>query len=187
MNKKVLTIMAAIIFMVTMLMACATATTTPATTTTIQPESTPMVESESTKTVEFEPTPYEIGNIIAVSNGIEYESYTQTAFSAAKTVGSNFTTLVDYAELSLEKVSKMLPEIKYDDTFEVIVNGKDTKSINYSLCNEKFDDIYRGNEKFVPPVEDGVYILIVEVLWGDESEPQYYTDNLSVFKIRKGK
>jgi hypothetical protein len=128
---------------------------------------------------------YEIGQVSVISGNAEFEPYEHMSSAGVIVDGQMVDGVGMY--LSLEEVSKSLPEIEYADDFQVIVEGEDTESTAYSLYNDKFENLYLYQKDLSIPTDAGTYSLLVAVTWSNGSaDPQYkeYTLNEYLFKVK---
>jgi hypothetical protein len=67
------------------------------------------------------------------------------------------------------EVSAGLDEIPLTGDLEIIIDGKTTGNPAYTLFNEDYEEVYYRNHEFKEPSEPGVYILLIELVWGNKT------------------
>jgi hypothetical protein len=138
-----------------------------------------------------EPPQYEVGNVTAISNGIEYEPYTHIYFS--ETLSANGIVSTETLPLSLEEAARVLPEIQIAEDFSVSITGQYATRVLYSLYyanDNSFNLAYEKEETIKPfrinPFSKTVYLLCVEVIWsnsGIEQQNRESTGLQYIFKV----
>ena len=131
-----------------------------------------------------EPPQYEVGNVTAISNGIEYEPYTHIYFSENLTINGMVST--ERLPLSLEEAASILPEIQIADDFNILVSGRYVTRVMYSLYDDKFNIIYDRENNYSSPAGTGVYMLCVYVIWSNSEIEQQNREAIGlqyVFKV----
>lgn len=179
-TKKILTLLLALIITLT-LTACDSDTTVPSNSEplTAQSETTDELLSSSKS------LPYEVGQVSVISNNTKYEPYIHMASTAIISDGQLIDGVGKF--LSLEEVSMSLPDIQYGDDFQVIVEGENAESSEYSLYNDKFEHLYIARDELSFPNESGIYLLSVIVTWCNgeaDSQHKEYTLNEYFFKVK---
>gem|GEM_PF-1623387 len=125
--------------------------------------------------------PYEIGKVSAITNGREYEPDEHFLYSMQLT--ENGLLSADGVPMPFEEFFASLSEIYYAEDFQVVISGSDISTINYTLYDDRFNSVYSREREFLPPVENGVYLLCVDVTWSNDGT-QEYIGLRYVFKIR---
>ena len=111
---------------------------------------------------------YEIGSVIVVSNGIEYEPHKHILHSGS-TKGGGYLS-ASGLPFSLEDISKSLSEIQNADDVQVVIGGDDASTISYSLYDDSFGKIYEYEKEYISPDKAGIYLLCVDVTWSKEKK-----------------
>jgi hypothetical protein len=134
-----------------------------------------------------EPTPqYEVGTVMIISNGVEYEPFTHKFFSNRFFHGGIISA--EMPPLSWEEASESLTEIVYSDNLIIDITGNYATRIRYSLYDDNFNNIYMYEENFIPPTEAGVYMLRVMVIWTNMEIEQHSREGSGmnyIFKIKR--
>jgi len=124
-----------------------------------------------------------VGTVSIISNGVEYEPYTQFEHAGMSTPQGQSSGSPP-APPPVDELIEMLPEIQYSDDFQVVVDGEAAGKITYSLTEvDKFKQfITEGrtpaeSDELQLPETDGSYILVVRVFWTNPDSPGNYVHN----------
>ena len=131
-----------------------------------------------------QPLPYEVGRVTAISNGTIHEPHEHFLHGMIITEGMFLSATG--IPLSLEDVSRQLPEIQYTGNFRVVIDGSYASSVGFSLYDDSFNPVYRDMANFISPNEAGVYMLCVDVTWSNDAneQPREFTRIRYIFKLR---
>jgi len=132
----------------------------------------------------------QVGKVSVVADNVEYAP--QIFYWFSKTIYGNqgsygFLYGDDYVlrggiPTIISEASEIPMIIQYSDDFQVLIVGRDPKNYNYSLYDDKLENVYEDESEFSPPSEKGIYILLVDVTWRNDETTEYMR-NIYVFKI----
>ena len=120
-----------------------------------------MINVTSNEPPEIGAVYHEVGTVIIIANGVEHLPHEH--FSHGVTIGMSVSGL----PLMLEEIARQLQEISYSNDFDIVIAGDDASSVRFSLYDENFNNIYSFKDGFVPPTESGVFLLSIDVVWGN--------------------
>ena len=132
---------------------------------------------------------FEVGKVTIISNGVEYEPYVHFAHGAMRIPATEnepeLIMSVSGTPRQLERIFETLPVIQYADDFQIVIDGEDARSITYSLYNDNFELIVDGHIEDLSFPEEGVYILVIHIVWSYQDQGSEFTRNDYIFKIEK--
>jgi hypothetical protein len=109
-----------------------------------------------------------VGSISVFSNGEEYTPVSNWIFSLENRLAG------DGMRKRPDEVSADLAEIPLSDDFKIVIDGKTTGNVTYTLFNENNEEMYFRDYEFKKPSESGVYILLIEIAWGNKNRYEGY-------------
>ncbi len=80
----------------------------------------------------------------------------------------------DGAGIQPDEVVNELEAIPYGDDFGIVIDGEPHNGPYYTLYNSNFEEAYYRGDAFSAPNDAGIYILIVDVSWGNEKAYEGY-------------
>lgn len=104
-----------------------------------------------------------VGSISIKSEGKEYLPESNWVYSLKDGIAA------DFMRKAPSEVSTGLDEIPLADDLEIIIDGRTTGSPVYTLLNKDYEEVYSRNHEFEEPSEPGVYILLIELAWGNKT------------------
>jgi len=119
---------------------------------------------------------YEVGRVVIIANETEHEPHSHFSHGVTRYMSASGPPLI------LRDVAQQLDEIEYTEDFEIVVDGEYAHSIMFSWYDSNYNLAYESSVIFVTPTEPGVYLLAVDVVWGDPATAA--TMMRYVFKIR---
>jgi len=104
---------------------------------------------------------HKVGTVVIIANGIEHLPYEHLSHQVTIYMSASGLPLI------LEEVAQQLQEIAYTNDFSVVIIGDDASSVMFTLYDENLNNIYSSKENFVSPTESGVFLLCIDVVWGN--------------------
>lgn len=110
-----------------------------------------------------------VGNVKIIADDQEYIPLSNWIFSLNKD-----GVAADGARKQPKEIADEIAAIPLKNSISILIDGKTVGQPYYSLFNDKFDEIYYGNEHFEVPAGKGEFICVFEVVWGNENQYEGY-------------